>query len=144
MAVAIARRVDVDQAGTHLLLDTLAQPAFTIRNTMSHQLPPLPAIPSDQGAIVSPNFSMQSDQPLGPLGPPAPPGPEMSVKKRKASRGKMPSDLKRSESTPHIRGLAMSETNAISPPIDKRRNKLGYHRTSVACGMETVSPYNDF
>jgi hypothetical protein len=129
MAVAIARRVDVEQVGTHQLLDTFTQPAYTIRDNMSQQpLPPPLPIKSDPVATVSPNFSVQSDQPPGPS------GSETSVKKRKASRGKLHSDLKRSQSSPHIRGLAMSETT-ISPTIDKRRNKLGYHRTSVACGM---------
>lgn len=133
MAVAIARRVDVEQVGTHQLLHhTFAQPTYTILDNMSQRLLPPPPIPSDQGATASPNFSVQSDQ------LPGPPGADMSAKKRKASRGKLPSDLKRSQSTPHIRGLAMSE-NTISPTIDKRRNKLGYHRTSVACGTYFTS-----
>lgn len=129
MAVAIARRVDVQQVGTHQLLDTFTQPAYTICDNMSQQpLPPHLPMKSDPVATESPNFSVQSDQTLGP------PGSDVPVKKRKASKGKLPSDLKRSQSTPHIRGLAMSDTSAISPTIDKRRNKLGYHRTSVACG----------
>jgi len=129
MAVAIARRVDVEQAGTHqLLLDSLAHPAFTIRKNMSQRFPHAPSIPSDLGATASPDFSIQSDQ------TPGPPGSETTVKKRKASKVKPHPDLKRSQSTPHIRGLAMADTPAISPTIDKRRNKLGYHRTSVACG----------
>jgi len=134
MAVAIARRVDVEQAGTHrLLLDTLAHSAFPKRDNMSQKFPHAPTIPSDLGATASPNFSIQSDQTPGPQ------GSETSVKKRKTSKVKPHSDLKRSQSTPHIRGLAMAETPAISPTIDKRRNKLGYHRTSVACGRPQSS-----
>ncbi|EKG17959.1 hypothetical protein MPH_04816 [Macrophomina phaseolina MS6] len=33
-----------------------------------------------------------------------------------------------------MRALALGESSPISPNSDKRRNKLGYHRTSVACG----------
>ncbi|KAH8657503.1 hypothetical protein BGZ60DRAFT_383685 [Tricladium varicosporioides] len=41
------------------------------------------------------------------------------------------SKIKRSMSTPNVRGQATAEAAALA---DKRRNKLGYHRTSVACG----------
>jgi len=40
--------------------------------------------------------------------------------------------LKRSASTPNVRG--MSNGDAGMTLEEKRRNKLGYHRTSVACG----------
>jgi len=55
-------------------------------------------------------------------------------KKRRSSKGKLPSEIKRSVSTPHMRNLAAADSGALSPTTDKRRNKLGYHRTSVACG----------
>ncbi|KAF1966283.1 hypothetical protein BU23DRAFT_487235 [Bimuria novae-zelandiae CBS 107.79] len=55
------------------------------------------------------------------------------LKKRRASKDK-PSIIRRSSSTPHMRNLALGTTNELSPSGDKRRNKLGYHRTSVACG----------
>ena len=41
--------------------------------------------------------------------------------------------LKRSASTPNVRGLM--DGDAGMTLAEKRRNKLGYHRTSVACGM---------
>ncbi|KAM3086584.1 hypothetical protein ACMFMG_000712 [Clarireedia jacksonii] len=41
---------------------------------------------------------------------------------------------KRSMSTPNIRGTANPDAAALALVNDKRRNKLGYHRTSVACG----------
>lgn len=53
-------------------------------------------------------------------------------------RRKHPASLKRSASTPNVRelddpGMTLAE---------KRRNKLGYHRTSVACGMFSFAlPY---
>jgi len=40
--------------------------------------------------------------------------------------------MRRSASTPNVRGQAASDAAALS--AEKKRNKLGYHRTSVACG----------
>ncbi|PBP28398.1 Fungal Zn binuclear cluster domain containing protein [Diplocarpon rosae] len=40
----------------------------------------------------------------------------------------------RSMSTPNVQGQATSDVAALALSADKRRNKLGYHRTSVACG----------
>lgn len=59
-----------------------------------------------------------------------------SLKKRRtASKGKVSGVLKRATSTPLIRTLAFGEEGRRSPAAkDQRRNKLGYHRTSVACG----------
>ena len=47
--------------------------------------------------------------------------------------------VKRSISTPNVQqAAAMSSTaGGIQFSTDKRRNKLGYHRTSVACGMHS-------
>lgn len=42
--------------------------------------------------------------------------------------------IKRSASTPNVRAFANSEAGMTL--AEKRRNKLGYHRTSVACGMQ--------
>ena len=49
-----------------------------------------------------------------------------SQRRRKMSKHSI-NTLKRSASTPNVRESGMSVA-------DKRRNKLGYHRTSVACG----------
>ncbi|KAK8227982.1 hypothetical protein BKA81DRAFT_375777 [Phyllosticta paracitricarpa] len=59
-----------------------------------------------------------------------------AVKKRKSSKGSISSlsSFERTSSTPHMRSLSLGESSSISPNSDKRRNKLGYHRTSVACG----------
>ena len=62
-----------------------------------------------------------------------------AARRRRSSKGSMMSSLKRSASTPNVRGLIAGES-AMSM-ADKRRNKLGYHRTSVACGM--CSPQRD-
>jgi len=45
----------------------------------------------------------------------------------------MPSmTIKRANSSPNVGGLAIGELGPSSP-ADKKRNKLGYHRTAVAC-----------
>ena len=53
-------------------------------------------------------------------------------RRRRSSKGSMSSSLKRSASSPNVRGVSGAE-NGMSL-ADKRRNKLGYHRTSIACG----------
>lgn len=59
------------------------------------------------------------------------------TKKRRSSKSKIPGELRRSTSTPHMRNLALATSGDLSPTSNKARNKLGYHRTSVACGMFT-------
>ncbi|KAI9822940.1 MAG: hypothetical protein M1832_002965 [Thelocarpon impressellum] len=55
-------------------------------------------------------------------------------RRRSSKLATMPAIIKRSASTPNVRGQAAAEAAALSLAADKRRNKLGYHRTSVACG----------
>ena len=55
-------------------------------------------------------------------------------RRRRNSKTTMPAIMKRSASTPNVRGQAAADAAALSLAADKRRNKLGYHRTSVACG----------
>lgn len=50
--------------------------------------------------------------------------------------------MKRSASSPNVRGQArpdQTEAAFISSADEKRRNKLGYHRTSVACGQSVLT-----
>jgi hypothetical protein len=62
------------------------------------------------------------------------PSPHQQAKqKRRPSKGKIPPEIRRSSSTPHMHNLGLTTSGELSP-TDKRRNKLGYHRTSVACG----------
>lgn len=42
--------------------------------------------------------------------------------------------IKRSMSTPNVRGSVSADAAALALSAEKKRNKLGYHRTSVACG----------
>lgn len=51
--------------------------------------------------------------------------------------------IKRSSSSPNVRGMASTEASSTSLS-DKRRNKLGYHRTSVACGQCTAQNFVPF
>ena len=41
--------------------------------------------------------------------------------------------LQRSISSPNVRSLSLGDAAGLSS-AEKRRNKLGYHRTAVACG----------
>jgi hypothetical protein len=57
-----------------------------------------------------------------------------SSKNRGTSAGSKSAKIKRSMSTPNVRGQASADAAALALSAEKRRNKLGYHRTSVACG----------
>ena len=58
-------------------------------------------------------------------------GPDL--KKRRLSKHKSGRLVPRAFSTSHLRGSVMSEAE-----LDKKRNKLGYQRISIACGKSTV------
>ena len=64
--------------------------------------------------------------------PPPPPIMPLTTAAVLRRRRKESTHLKRPASTPDVRGLANSEAGMTL--VEKRRNKLGYHRTSVACG----------
>ena len=70
------------------------------------------------------------------------PGPGNVHRRRRSTKGTMPAIIKRSASTPNVRGLASTDSVGTSL-ADKRRNKLGYHRTSVACGECPVQLWFD-
>lgn len=56
-----------------------------------------------------------------------------SFKNRGTSNSSKSAKIKRSMSTPNVRGQSSADA-ALALSAEKRRNKLGYHRTSVACG----------
>ena len=58
-----------------------------------------------------------------------------SLKNRGNAAASKSAKIKRSMSTPNVRGQASADAAALALSAEKRRNKLGYHRTSVACGM---------
>lgn len=126
MAVATARRVRADRAVKDRILRTFGHGSAGVVRKMSFKLPLQPADSVEQQLMNSPN---QAD------GFQLPVARDSSLKKRKAAtKGKAPADLRRSASTPHLRGPPPGDSGPLSPGSDKRRNKLGYHRTSVACG----------
>lgn len=89
--------------------------------TLSEGLSPIPglqtAMPSQRPAKVSMG---------GMLSP--------SLMRRKTSiKSAMPGIMKRAISSPNVRDLANLDTSTMSS-AEKKRNKLGYHRTAVACG----------
>ncbi|KAK7189256.1 hypothetical protein DPSP01_003380 [Paraphaeosphaeria sporulosa] len=131
MAVGVERRAEIVAAKLdHALLlqpvsnamsyNPLAQPSgagFPISETTSPEIlderPDYYSAQTDQAAETSPQQQL--------------------LKKRRASKDKA-TVIRRSSSTPHMRNLALGAASELSPTGDKRRNKLGYHRTSVACG----------
>jgi hypothetical protein len=89
--------------------------------------------PMDNGpGFLSPPFGSQINIPLP--GTPHSTLPLTTQRRRRSSKGSITSTkLKRSVSTPNVRGLGIADAGMSL--ADKRRNKLGYHRTSVACGI---------
>lgn len=63
------------------------------------------------------------------------PAQASASKKRRSSKMKPSKQLPRSASTPQMRDIIMSEE-------DKKRNKLGYQRISIACGKSLSSCYS--
>ncbi|KAF9879016.1 fungal zn binuclear cluster domain containing protein [Colletotrichum karsti] len=76
-------------------------------------------------------------------GPPlmVPRSHEQSLKERKDSSSQASLTLKRCMSTPNVRPrqASASDPNQAALAADKKRNKLGYHRTSVACAPSRAS-----
>jgi hypothetical protein len=64
-----------------------------------------------------------------------------SLKNRGSSTGTKSAKIKRSMSTPNVRGQSSADAAALALSAEKRRNKLGYHRTSVACGETCLILY---
>ena len=86
--------------------DPLDSASFEHGNAAAISIPPAPMMPLSTAAILS-------------------------QRKRRRST----TSLKRSASTPNVRGHHSHSSDAGMTLAEKRRNKLGYHRTSVACGM---------
>jgi hypothetical protein len=138
MAIGVERRAKkVNTRLDHALLlqpvsnamafDPLAQPTGT-----SFPVPETPTLQSSEGDTEYNTAS--SGQAVEPT------SQRQGGKKRRPSKDKSSSALRRSSSTPHMRNLALGTAGDLSPTGDKRRNKLGYHRTSVACGKPCVTP----
>jgi hypothetical protein len=59
-----------------------------------------------------------------------------TARRRPSVKGGLPGIMKRAVSSPNVRDLANIDTSGISS-AEKKRNKLGYHRTAVACGTSS-------
>lgn len=100
---------------------------------MSYQYPPPPPPNGTEMEVPQPGYisSYGVPQPSGsPMDMRSGQETSVSLKDRKDSLSQASMRIKRSVSTPNVR----SQQNAPEMSGDKRRNKLGYHRTSVACG----------
>ena len=102
-------------------------------SSMSYQYPlPTPGLDSSSGMI--PSFHHPT---LDHSQTPPPPQSDIdspNLKNRVGPPGTKAAKVKRSMSTPNVRGQASADAAALALSAEKRRNKLGYHRTSVACG----------
>ena len=138
MAVSTERRTKKTAARSQHALRL--QP---VHNAMPFNLPSrspgLGALTTDTASSPSPTDRLNSNElalatqePIT-QGVPLPPS-----KKRRSSKTAVPSELRRSSSTPHMRHLALGASGELSPNSNKPRNKLGYHRTSVACGKRAT------
>ena len=110
-----------------------------ISDSMAYQYP-IPSSDVDPSSNMIPSFHhLPSDHPpLPPDSPhhakPSSPGGKARGLSLGLKSGSKVSKIKRSMSTPNVRGQATADASTLALSADKRRNKLGYHRTSVACG----------
>jgi hypothetical protein len=112
----------------------LLQPVTTTMSFSSAtHSPEVSAHVAVNGSMQIPVDQLQSKPALSGPSPLTPTHPQSS-RKRRSSKSKVPSELRQSTSTPHMRNLALANPGELSPTSNKARNKLGYHRTSVACG----------
>ncbi|KAF6818605.1 fungal zn binuclear cluster domain containing protein [Colletotrichum sojae] len=103
---------------------------------MSYQYPP-PLPPNGPEVDVShPGYAPGYSAPAPGPSQMVPRSHEQSLKERKESYAQASLTLKRSLSKPNarLRQANLSDPNQAALAGEKKRNKLGYHRTSVACG----------
>lgn len=88
----------------------------------------------DQNMMSSYNHHTESLRSHSPLHGQGPSPSNRDLEASSLSKSSKDSRAKRSMSTPNIRTSTNTDAAAVALINDKRRNKLGYHRTSVACG----------
>lgn len=137
MAVGVERRAKIvaPKLDHALLLQPVVTNAMSYNPLAPSSAPSFPIPESTSPDILeerSDYYSAQTDQ-ASETSP-----QQLLLKKRRVSKDKA-TVIRRSSSTPHMRNLALGAANDLSPTGDKRRNKLGYHRTSVACGKQDHS-----
>lgn len=139
MAVVAARRDRADKAAKDRFYHSrAAREDHLSGRKMSFHMPPQPPGASDQQplSMTAPNPDEKFAVPQGGIDRDA-------LKKRKASKSR-PSDLRRTASTPHLGKIAPGDGGMLSPTSDKKRNKLGYHRSSIACSMTLSLPFRPY
>jgi len=103
--------------------------------------------PVTESVVLSSSIHSSSQDPTNPGEGTVSSSQSQVNKKRRPSKGKGPPEIRRSSSTPHMHNLALASSGELSPTADKRRNKLGYHRTSVACGeseyTQCITPFTE-
>lgn len=136
MAVGIQKQLHLKISNWDLASSTTAplkSPESMLAN-MSYQypLPPLDPIADVSPSTMVTNFHLsdpqsqsQSQSFVKPNSPTKNRGALISAKSAK---------IKRTMSTPNVRSSTSADAAALALSAEKRRNKLGYHRTSVACG----------
>ena len=100
--------------------------------TMANESPTLVQSPGFVPEPTSATFSPADSSFSFPNEPPTS-VPNANRRRKSSTKGTPSAVIKRSMSSPNVRGLS----SAVELPgslAEKRRNKLGYHRTSVACG----------
>ena len=63
-----------------------------------------------------------------------------SARRKPSVKGGNLGIMKRAVSSPDVRDLASLDISSMSS-AEKKRNKLGYHRTAVACGRPFSYPF---
>ncbi|RFU23889.1 hypothetical protein B7463_g12449, partial [Scytalidium lignicola] len=111
---------------------SMVSETIPISSTYQYRIPPGSLDPS---TTMIPSFHQLPLDPT-PIHTPnnsKPPSPSMN--KNGSAIDLNSGKIKRSISTPNVRSQStMDAATALAMSAEKRRNKLGYHRTSVACG----------
>lgn len=119
-------------SGVSLYVSVFSPPLFVSMTAVkSYQFLQLTSTPSSEPALMN-SFSQEDLAPQIQI-----PTPPIKISSRSKSRtvSRTRGEVRRSMSTSNVKGQAASESaSAGLSSADKRRNKLGYHRTSVACG----------
>jgi hypothetical protein len=106
-----------------------------VSSSMAYQYP-LPSTGIDSASGMIPSYHHLPGELSQPNSPALTKPSSPAIKNRGAAGATKSAKIKRSMSTPNVRGQATADAAALALSAEKRRNKLGYHRTSVACGEQ--------
>ncbi|KAI9721312.1 MAG: hypothetical protein M1812_002474 [Candelaria pacifica] len=139
--MAAGRRLRLKPKGGKMALDATGVPSSQGMGVLGAGLGmsyvQMPQVsPSNFGEAISSPFDELNHSPM--TYRPSPLSPAAASGRRRSSKGMAPAIVKRSASTPNVRGLAAADAAGLSmSAAEKRRNKLGYHRTSDPQGRCT-------